>query len=456
MNPVFIHRALGALLCAWACGAVAVPLTVDGKANLWGAGLAAPPAPHGNDGGLLPVRIDLAPGVGRMLLVDRATGLVSGCCNDFFFGPDGNYSDQPGTRGTVDLSSAGSISGIRALHNGSPFLAGVFTAGHVPAGPPPTALTYSLDGRGGSLRNDALMVAPALNQVFFIGDGFARLDGGGDEQQRFMAPAGATTLYLGLVDGAYMAGPPAYYQDNLGAFEVDVRIGAAELPTVVPGPGGVPVLPFNFQVRTGLGYVIDPQVAVGYHFATGDGDPLFGSVVLPAGIGDNRYEVLLADGSLLELAGGERLDFTTLPGHAGGVASFRVTGIEVDAGLDPADPGAFATLVSFTGDGRFTGTMTPIVATVPAPSALALALLGLAALRPWRRQRGPRGGRGSVLAGAVGCGSVAAAPAKIGFTAARHSRPKGCLKAPLATRRSRPTGGRRVAGVVQRHWLLGR
>jgi hypothetical protein len=382
-----VRTAMAAVMAMCACSAGAVPLTVDGKANIWGAGLAAPPDTYGGDGGVLPVRVALAPGLGRMLLVDSATGLVSGCCNDFFFGPDGNYTNQPGTLGTVNLDSLGSLSGIRALHSTSPFLAGVFLAEGSPAGAPPVALSYSLDGRDGTLRNDALLVSPLMNQVFFIGDGFARLAGGGNEQQRFMVPTGATALYLGLVDGSYMAGPPGYFQDNLGQFEVELRIGGAELPAVVPGPGGLPVLPFNFQVVTGQGYVIDPQVAVGYDFATGAGDPLFGSVVLPGGIGDNLYQVLLPDGTALDVAGGDLVDFTMLPGHEGGVGSFRVIGIEADAGLDPGDPAAFATQVSFTSDGRFTGSMTPIVVDIPEPGALTLAALGLLALTGARSRR---------------------------------------------------------------------
>ena len=44
---------------------------------------------------------------------------------------------------------------------------------------------------------------------------------------------------------------------------------------------------------------------------------------------------------------------------AGGVDRFRILGIEALAALDPNDAVAFVTGLTFTDDGRFTGTMTP-------------------------------------------------------------------------------------------------
>ena len=147
---------------------------------------------------------------------------------------------------------------------------------------------------------------------------------------------------------------------------------------------------FNFAVTPGQTYFIDPVVAVGYDYRIGAGNPSFASVVLPAGIGDGRYDIfglgagggatLLAD----DWAGGSVFSFA-----GAGVDAFRVTGIEASAALDPADVTAFVTGLTFSGSGLFTGTQTPItldVAAVPEPETYALMLLGLGCVG-WRLRR---------------------------------------------------------------------
>jgi len=167
--------------------------------------------------------------------------------------------------------------------------------------------------------------------------------------------------------------------------------------TPVEGGGPVVNLPvvlangsyqFNITVEPGVVYYIDPEVAIGYDYAIGAGDPFFQSVVLP-NVGDGLFDiygfdaggnpVLLAD----DWAAGAAFDFGT-----GGIDRFRVLGIETSAGLDPLNTTAFVTGLTFTGPGQFTGTQTPITVTidVPEPPVWALAALGLLALR--RRRPG--------------------------------------------------------------------
>ncbi len=139
---------------------------------------------------------------------------------------------------------------------------------------------------------------------------------------------------------------------------------------------------YNITVVAGQTYYVDPKVATGYDFQIGSGDPDFKSVVLPKGIGDGLYDIfgVGADGTATLLAhnwaGGATFDFA-----GAGVSEFRVGGIEATAGLDPADPTAFVTGLSFEGSGVFTGTQTPLVtdvSAVPEPDSGALMLLGMA------------------------------------------------------------------------------
>lgn len=158
------------------------------------------------------------------------------------------------------------------------------------------------------------------------------------------------------------------------------------LPTVADGI-------FNFAV-TDVGpssvTYIDPFVAVGYDYAIGAGDPNFASVLLPTGIGDNLFDLLLWNGSAfvdsgIDLIGGTQFFFGGL-----GVDRFAIRGIEISAGLDPNDVAAFITGLTFVRNGSFTGTMTPItveVSAVPEPGTVALVLCAVLGLTTGRRRR---------------------------------------------------------------------
>src|SRR3546814_3579660 len=74
--------------------------------------------------------------------------------------------------------------------------------------------------------------SPALRQPFYIGDGRTR-DG---QRQLITVPAGATRLYLGVMDSAR-------WNDNSGAFEVTVRSDGDSGLTLDPASGVIKWLP---------------------------------------------------------------------------------------------------------------------------------------------------------------------------------------------------------------------
>jgi hypothetical protein len=117
---------------------------------------------------------------------------------------------------------------------------------------------------------------------------------------------------------------------------------------------------FNLTVNgTGVTWY-DPIYAVGYDYEVISG-PQFSSVVVPPGYGDDKYDIYLWDGTEYVLAASD-LDalteywFTddggvsTTPGDFDGISKFSIRGLEISEKLDPDDPDAFVTGLSFVQD----------------------------------------------------------------------------------------------------------
>jgi hypothetical protein len=118
----------------------------------------------------------------------------------------------------------------------------VFLSNAIPSSGPPPTLDFSPSGLG----IDFLTLSPLLGHVFYIGDGVTS----GAVFQEFIAPAGATRLFLGIPDGFGFVGAPGAYDDNDGAYLV--RIGVNEIPTV-PAPGSLALLGLGFVLMRLIG-----------------------------------------------------------------------------------------------------------------------------------------------------------------------------------------------------------
>jgi hypothetical protein len=153
--------------------------------------------------------------------------------------------------------------------------------------------------------------------------------------------------------------------------------GSGEVTVFLPSIGPDGKFKFDIGVEVGKKIALDPIAAIGYDYQIGEGDPLFASVELPD-IGDGLFDLYLFSGTdwIFDraLSAGEEFSFA-----GSGVDRFRILGIEEDAALDPLDTTAFITNVTFAGNGRFTGTMTPITSTIssPVPEAATLAIFSL-------------------------------------------------------------------------------
>jgi len=144
---------------------------------------------------------------GMIFKFSGATGYVhyfNGLGNGSGFGPDGN------TSGTSSLYALGGISGYQGPQGP---LAGVFLND---ANPASTSAPETLDFLSTGLGTQFDTLSPKLGQVFYIGDGYASAG----VQQTFIAPAGATRLFLAIPDGWGFWYGPGYYEDNDGSFSI--------------------------------------------------------------------------------------------------------------------------------------------------------------------------------------------------------------------------------------------
>jgi hypothetical protein len=207
-----------------ACGGVAWAdsVTVPATADIWLAGQPNGASVTGYFGiDMAPANSPVAVGVAggnilTFLNVTVSAGGVSvdGSCFDATADAGVCYPDEYGF-------SPGPANGISLAHLPAGALVGVFVPAGGPSGPTPAALDFTSSGIGTSF----LTLSPALDQLFFIGDGLTGTGTG--SVQQFIAPTGAATLYLAVSDSVGGSG------NNLGSITADVT---------VPEPGSLLLL----------------------------------------------------------------------------------------------------------------------------------------------------------------------------------------------------------------------
>jgi hypothetical protein len=149
---------------------------------------------------------------------------------------------------------------------------------------------------------------------------------------------------------------------------------------------------FDFEIELNQQIFIDPVVAVGYDYVVNSG-PNFASVLVPAALANGDADFLLDLGASGIHALTAGVVFNLLSFDSLGFSEFSILEISTDEALNPGDPLAFITGLTFVGAGQVNVTQSPITVdtdngqNVPEPSSGLLVLAALAFLkrRPARR-----------------------------------------------------------------------
>jgi probable HAF family extracellular repeat protein len=188
-------------------------------------------------------------------------------------------------------------------------------------------------------------------------------------------PSGNTEAWIASLDGDPNSQPGTTPTNPLLPTPNPSNPDGFTFPGVIIGNNGLGIIDPIF---------FDPIVSVGYDYSV-TGGPLFASVLIPNALpqGDSNFILELPGfGNYSLLAG---TTFNLLGVNPLGFSNFRISGIDPAEMLDPTNPTAFVTGLTFTNPGTVTVTQNPIIqntggVSVPEPSnLLGLGLLGFGA-----------------------------------------------------------------------------
>lgn len=231
-----------------------------------------------------------------------------------------------------------------------------------------------------------LMPGTALNGV---------LAPNGNPLLRFDVPVqpGENTFKLLLADAGDGSHDSVMYLASFG------ELGESEFTPILPDPSNPTNDEGEFvfqlpEVEENETIWFDPDVASGYVYTS---NLAIASVTAPslATVPDpDGYMLEFMFGGVLQqfaLAAGETFDFGI--NNFNGVYEFSIVGINLDLALDPTNPQAFVTGVSFAESGDLTFTQAPIITFVPdpttdipEPASIFMLSLGLGGLLVGRRK----------------------------------------------------------------------
>ncbi|NCR77596.1 MAG: PEP-CTERM sorting domain-containing protein [Microcystis aeruginosa K13-06] len=188
-------------------------------------------------------------------------------------------------------------------------------------------------------------------------------------------PSGNTEAWIARLDGEPVSQPGTTPTNPLLPTPNPSNPDGFTFPGVPVGDNGLGIIDPIF---------FDPIVSVGYDYAV-TGGPLFASVLIPNALpqGDSNFILELPGFGNYSLVAGTT--FNLLGVNPLGFSDFRISDIDPAEMLDPTNPTAFVTGLTFTAAGTVTVTQNPIIqntggVSVPEPSnLLGLGLLGFGA-----------------------------------------------------------------------------
>ena len=115
---------------------------------------------------------------------------------------------------------------------------------------------------------------------------------------------------------------------------------------------------FDFNSTGGIVW-IDPEVAVGYDYVVYTSHQIT-EVTIPSGYGDNVFDLFLQDSAGAWYDTGTDIYATLTYSFSNPVSAMSIRGIEPNSMLNPSDPTAFVTGLTFDTNGTVVMTMTPV------------------------------------------------------------------------------------------------